>query len=181
MIKKIMQKIFAIPVKGVIGKFYNYTNPSRYMRYYVKYLRKLGININGTPKYISSDAYFDGNDYSKITLGDNVTVSRETMFLTHDYSITTAMSAIGERIERGEGELYFSRPITVGDNVFIGARVSLLPGTTIGDNCIIGAGCVVKGKIPTDSIVVGNPAKVIGSVREFAEKHKTAQDYLIEK
>lgn len=176
-----MQKISAIPVKGVFGKIYNYTNTAGYMSYYVKYLRRLGIHITGTPKYISSDAYFDGNDYSKITIGDNVTVSRETMFLTHDYSINTAMASVGERIERGEGELYFSRQITVGDNVFIGAKVTLLPGTTIGDNCIIGAGCVVKGNIPSDSIVVGTPAKVIGSVSTFAEKHKAAQDYLIEK
>lgn len=181
MIKKISQKISAIPVKGIFGKIYNYINTSGYMRYYTKYLRKLGININGTPKYISSDAYFDGNDYSKISLGDNVTVSRETMFLTHDYSITTAMASIGRRIERGEGEVYFSRPITIGNNVFIGARASILPGTEVGDNCIIGAGCVVKGSVPADSIVVGNPAKIIGSVSAFAEKHSAAQDYLIEK
>ncbi|MFO8002072.1 MAG: hypothetical protein R6U46_12565 [Marinilabilia sp.] len=49
----------------------------------------------------------------------------------------------------------------VGNNVCIGINVILLPNTEIGDNCIIGAGSVVKGKIPPDSVVFGNPAKVI--------------------
>ena len=51
---------------------------------------------------------------------------------------------------------HFIKPIIVGKNSFIGARVTLLPGTEIGENCIIGAGSVVKGKIPNNSIVIGN-------------------------
>ena len=68
-----------------------YFNNKMYMRLYTNYLEKIGISINGKPKFINNDVYFDGNDYSKIILGDNITISREVMFLTHDYSITTAI------------------------------------------------------------------------------------------
>jgi acetyltransferase-like isoleucine patch superfamily enzyme len=60
-------------------------------------------------------------------------------------------------------------PITVGSNCWIGSKVTLLAGTTIGDNCVIGAGSVVTKDIPTNSIAVGCPAKVI-KVRSLAIK-----------
>lgn len=50
------------------------------------------------------------------------------MFLTHDYSINTAMVSLGQRIDRGDGELYLLNPISVGDDSFIGARASILGG-----------------------------------------------------
>ena len=52
-------------------------------------------------------------------------------------------------------------PVTIGDNVWLGARVTVLPGVTIGENAVIGAGSVVTKDIPADAIAVGNPAKVI--------------------
>jgi acetyltransferase-like isoleucine patch superfamily enzyme len=52
-------------------------------------------------------------------------------------------------------------PITVGDNVWIGAGCSILPGVTIGDNAVIGAGSVVVKDIPANVLAVGNPCKVI--------------------
>lgn len=96
-------------------------------------------------------------------------ISREVLLLTHDYSITRGFQAIGKY----KGEVREVLPINIGNNSFIGARATLLPGTTIGKNCIVGAGAVVKGKIPSNSIVVGNPAKVIGNTVEWAEKKMT--------
>lgn len=61
-----------------------YINVDLYMSLYVKYLKKNGVRISGFPKFISNDVYFDGNDYSKIKIGDNITISREVMILTHD-------------------------------------------------------------------------------------------------
>lgn len=60
-------------------------------------------------------------------------------------------------------------PIKVGNNVWFGANVSVLPGVTIGDNTIIGAGSVVNKDIPSGVIAVGNPCRVI---REITEKDK---------
>jgi acetyltransferase-like isoleucine patch superfamily enzyme len=157
-----------------------YINVDIYMKCYTKYLIKIGININGTPKYICQDVYFDGNDYSKISIGDNVTISREVMFLTHDYSLTTAYASLGKKINRHEGEIYLSEKITIGDNCFIGARVSILPGSQIGNNVIVGACSVVKGIIPDDSIVIGNPCKIITSTTKWAEKKINSKTYLVE-
>lgn len=55
-------------------------------------------------------------------------------------------------------------PVKIGKNVWIGSNSTILPGVTIGDNAIIGAGSVVTKDIPADMIAVGNPAKVIRSI-----------------
>jgi maltose O-acetyltransferase len=51
--------------------------------------------------------------------------------------------------------------VTIGNDVWIGGNVTILPGVTIGDNCTIGAGSVVTHDIPANSIAAGNPAKLI--------------------
>jgi acetyltransferase-like isoleucine patch superfamily enzyme len=67
-------------------------------------------------------------------------------------------------------DLAFIREIKIGKNVFIGMGAIIMPGTTIHDNVVIGAGSVVRGEIPTDSIVIGNPGKIIGNLTEKARK-----------
>lgn len=177
-----LRKVLLVFKRSIIKKKI-YFNIDSYLKSYTLYLKEIGIDFTGRKKeikFIEPSVYFDGTDYSLIHIGDNVTISREVMLLTHDYSITSAVCSIGKIIERNQGEYYFKRDISIGDNTFIGARVSLLPGTSIGKNCIVGACSVVKGSIPDDSIVVGNPAKIIGSTREFALKHMKLQDYEIE-
>ena len=65
--------------------------------------------------------------------------------------------------ERNRG-LEYARPITVGGSVWFGAGVTVLPGVTIGDDCVIGAGSVVVKDIPPHSVAVGNPCKVIKTI-----------------
>ncbi|MBR1786462.1 MAG: sugar O-acetyltransferase [Paludibacteraceae bacterium] len=60
----------------------------------------------------------------------------------------------------------WAKPITIGNNVWIGGNVTILPGVTIGDNCTIGAGSVVTHDIPKNSIAVGNPARVIKTIEQ---------------
>jgi len=151
-----------------------------YMRCYSRYLSYIGIQIQGTPKFISGDVYFDGSDYSLISLGDNVVISREVMFLTHDYSLTAGLAALGQSKRRGEDEVYILRPITVGKDCFIGARASLLPGANIGNNVIIGAGSVVAGEIPANSIAAGNPCRVIGVTSAWADAKVAKGGFLTE-
>ena len=62
-------------------------------------------------------------------------------------------------------------PVTIGNNVFIGTKAVILKGTTIGDNCIVGAGSVVRGTFPDGVVIAGNPAKVICTVKEFHNKN----------
>ena len=66
--------------------------------------------------------------------------------------------------------MYAAQDITVGENVFIGMRSIILPGTVIGDNVIIGAGSLVKGTIPSNTVWAGIPARQIQSIEEFSEK-----------
>ena len=65
-----------------------------------------------------------------------------------------------DALERRKGP-EFARPITIGNDCWIGGSAIISPGVTIGDRCIVGAGAVVIKDIPPDSIVVGNPAKPI--------------------
>ena len=159
-------------VNGTIGKIYNNISFSGYMRAKTKHMTELGIKITSPLRYVSSDAYFDGHNYSLITIERDVTISKEVMLLTHDYSLGRAMSAIGIDIKEGaENTPHFAKPILIGESSFIGARASILPGTNIGKCCIIGACAVVKGNIPDYSIVIGNPGKVIGDVREWVSQY----------
>lgn len=148
------------------------------MHYYNKLLRHVGMNLKGEPRFIAKSANFD--DFHRITLGDRVVVSLNVYFLTHDYSFTTALIAIDEKPKTDIG---IFRDIVVGDNVFIGMNSIILPGTTIGNNVIVGAGSVVRGNIPENSIVAGNPATVIGDIREYAHKTKSRsnQEVIIDK
>ncbi len=148
-------------------------NEKKYSKAYRKLLAEYGMSIAQDESYIDPSAYFDHYDYSLITIGESVTISREVLFLTHDFSISKGLKAIN-----ASHNGYLIQPITVGNNCFIGARALLMPGTTIGDNTIIGAGAVVKGNIPKNSIVIGNPCKVIGNLEDYGRKHLEAQDYI---
>lgn len=61
--------------------------------------------------------------------------------------------------------------ITIGNNVQFGSNVIVMPRVTIGDNCIIGAGAIVTKDIPSNSVAVGIPAKVVETIEEYKEKN----------
>ena len=69
--------------------------------------------------------------------------------------------------------LPYSGKIVIGNNVFVGTKVIIMHGVTIGDNSIIAAGAVVTKDVPSGSIVGGVPAKVIGSYHSLREKMKS--------
>ena len=140
-------------------------NPRLFMRIYVAVLSSYGIRFKGYPRYISTRARFD--DFGLITIGKRTVISKYVILLTHDYSLTTALIAIGEKPPT---DVAVRRPIEIGSNVFIGMNALLLPGTRIGDNVIIGAGSVVRGDIPSDSIMLGNPAVRVASLTERPER-----------
>ena len=100
-------------------------------------------------------------DGAKVTFGDNVFIAPNCVFSTAGHAIDS------EQRSRG---LEIALPITVGDNVWIGTNVSVLPGVTIGNNTIIGAGSVVNKNIPEGVIAAGNPCKVIRKITEDDKK-----------
>lgn len=160
-----IKKIISVCVRGLIFIFDGLNNKF-YTNLYYKFLKRRGVRFLGKPNYISSKAYIDGQGYKKITIGNDVVISREAMLLTHDYSIENVLhynnKGTPNRTTKIDGEIY------IGNNSFIGARVSLLPNTYIGDNCIIGACSTVKGRIPDGSVVIGNPAKIIKKIDDIS-------------
>ena len=96
----------------------------------------------------------DGN---KVIFGDNVFIAPNCSFYTAGHPIAAK--------ERNKG-LEYAKPIKVGDDVWIGGNVVVLPGVTIGDNVVIGAGSIVTKDIPSNSVAVGNPCQVIKSIEK---------------
>lgn len=119
-----------------------------------------GFNIS-----IGENFYTNHNvtilDGAKVTFGDNVFIAPNCVFSTAGHAIDS------EQRSRG---LEIALPITVGDSVWIGANVTVLPGVTIGSNSVIGAGSVVNKDIPDGVVAVGNPCKVIRKITEADKK-----------
>lgn len=137
-----------------------------YMRLFARVMRGRGMNLQGIPRYVSPRCYIDGSDYSLITLGDGVVISSGVRLLTHDFAI--------DRIERdadeGDTEVVRILPITIGRRCFIGAGSILLPGTELGDNVIVGAGSVVRGRFGPNQVLLGNPAESAMSTTVYRER-----------
>lgn len=142
-------------------------NHRLYMRLLLPQLRRGGLRLTGTPRYISHSVFMD--DLDKITLGDRVVISSHVSLLTHDYSLTTVLIAQGKH--DGRGDVAIVRPITVGRNVFIGRGSLLMPGTTLEDDVIVGAGSVVRGVVRKGTIVIGNPAAPAGEIGALYDKY----------
>lgn len=113
----------------------------------------------GTNIVLGKNFYANHNlvilDYAKVVIGDNV-------FVGPNCTITCAGHPIDYKI-RNKG-LEYALPIIIGDNVWIGANVCILPGVTIGNNVVVGAGSVVNKDIPSNSIAVGVPCKTIKNI-----------------
>jgi len=116
----------------------------------INFLRKQGMKI-GENCYIDTLAF--STEPYLIEIGDHVGISDGTVFITHDAGIRCF------RQDFPEDDIFGK--IKIGNNVFIGINCTLLPNTLIGDNCIIGAGSVVRGRFPENSVIIGNPAKVL--------------------
>lgn len=96
-------------------------------------------------------------DCAGITFGDNVFIGPNCVFSTAGHPTDAATRNLG---------LEFARPITVGDDVWFGASVTVLPGVRIGSGSVIGAGSVVTRDIPEGVIAVGNPCRVLRRITE---------------
>lgn len=123
------------------------------------FARSLGVKLGNGVRFYSISRDMFGSEPWLITIGDNVFITSEVQFLTHDGG------ALPLRLQIPD--LEWTAPITIGNAVFIGYRATILPGVTIGDRCIIGACAVVTRSVPSHSVVAGNPAKVIKTTDEY--------------
>ena len=121
--------------------------------YYARYKGvKIGQNCFIYTKHFGTEPFL-------IEIGDNVTLAADVKLITHDGS--------GPLL----GRIYRYRRIKIGNNVFIGMNTIVLLGVEIGDNVIIGAGSVVTKSVPANSVVAGNPAKIITTFDNYVSKN----------
>lgn len=96
-------------------------------------------------------------DVCKVTIGDNVQIAPNVAIYTAGHPI--------HPVGRNSGYEY-GLPITIGNNVWIGGNVVILPGVTIGDNAVIGAGSVITKNIPANVVAAGNPCRILRTITE---------------
>lgn len=114
---------------------------------------KVGTDFNR-----QQGCYIDPTHCFLIEIGSNVTMSIRVTLMAHDASTKKSMgyTKIGK--------------IHIGDNVFIGANATVLPGVCIGNNSVVGANSVVTKSVPENTVVAGNPARVVCTLAEFKDK-----------
>jgi len=105
---------------------------------------------------------------SLIEIGNNVVITKGVTLLTHGYDWCVFRELYG--ITLGH-----AKAIRIGNNVFIGQHVKILPGVTIGDNCIIGVGSIVTKNIDSNAVYAGNPAKFIIKIEDYFLKRQQVQ------
>lgn len=136
---------------------------------FVAYLRKQGMKIgDGTVVFTPAKVTIDTTRPWLIEIGNDVQITQDVTILTHGYDWTVLKGLYNE-------VLGSSGKVTIGNNVFIGMKTTVLKGVTIGNNVVIGANSLVNKDIPDNCVAAGNPAKVIMSIEDYYEKRKNAQ------
>ena len=128
----------------------------------VGYARSLGVQVGDDCRFLGVDGWTFGSEPYLIRIGNHVTITGGVRFVTHDGGVWVFRGA--------EPDLEVFAPITVGDNVFIGLNVVLMPGVSIGDNSVVGAGSVVTKDVPAGMVAVGSPARSIRTIAEYRQR-----------
>ena len=131
---------------------------------YTNYLRKLGAVIGKNSAVHKSVGF--GEEAVLIHIGNNSRITSGCKIICHDGGIWTL-----RKMGLLEDADYFA-PVRIGNNVHVGNNVVIMPGVCIGDNCVIGVNAVVTHDIPSNSVAVGVPARVIENIDEYYEKKK---------
>lgn len=141
------------------GKEKTVINSSSFSNMVGLYQRTIIVARYGGKVSIGSGCGISGSTIyamKEIAIGDNVLIGGNCKIIDNDFHPLQASLRINQRVEDIR-----KRPIVIGDGCFIGANSIILKGTTLGKNCVVGAGSVVSGSFPDNVIIAGNPAKII--------------------
>lgn len=133
---------------------------------FIKYLRTKGCKVGENVRFRDRlTTLIDVSRPALVTIGSNVDINSYFKIYTHDWGCYVFRNKYDDFVN-ASGAVY------IGSNIYFGTNVTILKGVSIGDNCIIGAGSVVSRSIPSNSVAVGNPCKVVSSLDEYYEKRK---------
>ena len=136
---------------------------------YVNYLRSNGMAIgNNTVIYSPNNCVIDQTRPWMIEIGDNVSITTGVTFLTPGYDWSVFKGMYGD-------VLGSAGRVKIGNNVFIGMNSTILKGVTIGNNVVIGANSLINKNVPDNSVVVGNPQRIVCDIDSYLEKRRAAQ------
>ena len=136
---------------------------------YVNYLRSNGMVIgNNTVIYSPNNCVIDQTRPWMIEIGDNVSITTGVTILTHGYDWSVFKGIYGD-------VLGSAGRVKIGNNVFIGMNSTILKGVTIGNNVVIGANSLINKNVPDNSVVVGNPQRIVCDIDSYLEKRRAAQ------
>jgi acetyltransferase-like isoleucine patch superfamily enzyme len=132
----------------------------RFARDPIAFHRGRGAQIASDVDLIGGSIHTFGSEPYLVSIGRGVTISHDVEFITHDGGLRT--------IRDQHPGAYFYAPITVHDNVFIGAGAMILPGVEIGEGAVIGARAVCADDVPARTVVGGVPARALKRVGEYS-------------
>lgn len=128
------------------------------------FARSLGVRLGSNVRFYGLRRNTFGSEPWLIRIGSNVYITADVQFVTHDGGTLI--------LRKDHPTLEWTAPIEIGDDVYIGIRSIILPGVSIGNRCIIGAGSIVTRSIPDGCVYAGVPASFICTTDAYLERMK---------
>ena len=136
-------------------------NTARLYRDPVRYFRSQGVEIGQDVEIFGASLFTFGSEPYLVSIGNQVTISHNVDFITHDGGLRIARAKYPNAFLYGR--------IQVGDRCFLGAHCVLLLGARVGVGSVIGSGSIVTGEIPAGVVAIGAPAKPVKTIEEYIQ------------
>lgn len=133
-----------------------------YQKSYIEICKSRGLKVGKNVIFIDTPDF--GSEPYLIQIGDRTKITAGCRFINHDGAMYVIRS-----MEKYADARNFGR-IKIGENCFVGNNCTFLPGSQMGNNCILGAGSVLNSSMPDNSVYAGVPAKFICTIEEYGDK-----------
>lgn len=150
-------------IKLTNNPFYRYLLRLLYFTNPERYAKAIGVKIGKGTKFVRLPSF--SSEPWLISIGENSYISSDVCFVTHDGGRWVLDNLYPE-----EKPFYKIGKISIGNNVFIGMKVLILPNVQVADNCVIGGGSVVTKNIPKGEVWAGVPARFVCTIEEYKKR-----------